>query len=80
MANSTWTLTNLPKGQQVIGCEWVSTVKRNVVGAVKRHKARIIAKGCSQKFGVKYDDAFSPVCRYETIRFLTLSERLYTLS
>ncbi|CAD7002894.1 unnamed protein product [Ceratitis capitata] len=77
VANSTWTVTDLPKGEQAIGCKWVYTVKRDKTGSVERYKARLVAKGCAQRFGVNYTETFSPVCRYETIRLvLALSVQL----
>lgn len=33
-------------------------------------KSRLVAKGCSKKFGVNYGETFSPVCRYENIRLV----------
>lgn len=35
-----------------------------------RYKARLCAKGCSQKEGFDYDEIFSPVVRYDSVRIL----------
>lgn len=39
-------------------------------GEVDRHKARLVAKGFAQTKGVDYEDTYSPVVRYESIRLL----------
>ena len=70
MKNNTWELANLPKGQVAIGCRWVYAVKRDKDGGVQKFKSRLVAKGCSQRFGVNYHETFSPVVRYANIRLV----------
>lgn len=70
VANDTWSLVELPKGKKAIGSKWVFALKRNKYGQVEKFKSRLVAKGCSQQWGVDYTETFSPVIRYETIRML----------
>lgn len=68
--NGTWELTDLPAGRKVVGSRWVFKVKQNEAGEVSRFKARLVAQGHVQKFGIDYDEIFAPVTRYSTLRTL----------
>ena len=68
--NGTWELVELPDGRKPIGSKWVFRVKYNSDGTVERFKARIVAKGYSQEYGIDYDETFSPVVKFSSIRTL----------
>ena len=66
--NQVWELVELPKGRKAIGCKWIFKTKIDGDGNIERYKARLVAQGYSQKFGVDYDQTFSPVVSFESIR------------
>ena len=68
--NKVWDLTALPPGKKAIGCKWVYKVKTNSDGSFERYKARLVARGFDQKFGLDYDETFCPVVRMESLRTL----------
>jgi histone deacetylase 1/2 len=63
-------ISNLPPSANLIGNTWVFKVKQNSDGSVERLKARITAKGCSQKEGIDYQEVFAPVANQTTIRLV----------
>jgi hypothetical protein len=52
----------------LIDCKWVYRIKRRADGTVGRYKARLAAKGFKQRYGINYEDTFSPVVKIATIR------------
>jgi hypothetical protein len=68
--NRTWELTDLPRGHRTITLKWVFKLKRDEVGAIIKHKARLLARGFLQREGINFNDAFAPVARMEFVRLL----------
>jgi hypothetical protein len=68
--NRTWELADLPHGHHVITLKWVFKLKRDEVGAIIKHKARLMAQGFLQREGIDFDDAFAPVVQMESVRLL----------
>lgn len=60
----------LHKGKRDIGCKWVYTIKMDSNGSVAHLKARIIAKGYAQTYGVDFTNTFSHVAKLNSIRIL----------
>jgi hypothetical protein len=67
LVNNTWSLVPLPKGRKPISCKWVFKIKHGVDGEVERYKARLVARGFTQTFGVNYNETFAPVAKFVSI-------------
>lgn len=68
--NVTWEPVPLPAGHRAIGIKWVFKVKREELGNIIHHKARLVANGYVQRAGVDFDEVFTPVAHMESIRTL----------
>ena len=67
--NNTWELTDLPAGCNVVGSKWIFKKKVSSDGSTK-YKARLVARGFSHISGMDYQDTYSPVVRYTSLRLL----------
>ncbi|GKD51418.1 putative RNA-directed DNA polymerase [Tanacetum coccineum] len=66
--NKTWVLVDLAPNRKTIGCKWLWKIKYKSTGEIKRYKARLAAKGFSQRDGIDYEENFSPVMKMVTVR------------
>ncbi|GAA0167895.1 transmembrane signal receptor [Lithospermum erythrorhizon] len=66
--NNTWELVPLTNGHNLIGSKWVYKVKLNPDSSISRYKARLVAQGFKQQYGLDFDQTFSPVVKPATIR------------
>ncbi|UYV61392.1 hypothetical protein LAZ67_1004695 [Cordylochernes scorpioides] len=66
--HNVWTLVQREKNMKIINCKWIFSIKSTPGEGVYRRKARLVAIGCNQKYGVEYEESFSPVIRKESLR------------
>lgn len=68
--NDAWTpVSELPSDKTLVQCKWVFKTKVNTDNSV-HYRARLVAKGFTQKPGIDYDETFSPVVRHSTLKLL----------
>lgn len=67
--NQAWEVVDTPSNTSVVQCKWVFKKKFDCDNKV-RYRARLVAKGFTQKAGIDYQETFSPVIRHSTLRLL----------
>lgn len=77
--NDTLEVVSKHQRQNIVGSRLVLTNKYKPDGSIERRKARIVAKGYSQKFGIDYHQTFAPVARLESIRLVMAIATRYNL-
>jgi hypothetical protein len=72
--NGTWREEVLPSGTNLVSTKWVFLVKIKSDGTLDRFKARLVARGFSQIYGIDYFETFAPTVRMDTLRvFLAIA-------
>jgi hypothetical protein len=68
--NDVWEVVPRPCGKSMVTSKWIYKIKNTTNGNVEKFKARFVARGFSQKEGIDYDEIFSPVAKYTSIRII----------
>ncbi|XP_073224405.1 uncharacterized protein [Cicer arietinum] len=69
--NARINLVPKPKGAKIIGSKWIFKLKEGIPGVEpSRYKARLAAKGITQREGINYDAIFSLVVKHSSTKIL----------
>lgn len=68
--NNAWEIVDKPHDQKLLETKWVFKTKINPSDHHQINKARLVIKGCAQRYGIDYLETFSPVVRHSTLRLL----------
>ena len=69
--NHTWEIVKKPVGVKLVSCKWVYKMKVGIPGVEQgKFKARLVARGFTQRKCIDYNDVFSPVVKHRSIRIL----------
>jgi hypothetical protein len=75
--NSAWEIVPRPIDKSLVGSRWIYKVKQATDGSVEKYKAVFLVRGFSHIKGIDYDETFSPLRRYSSIRsILSLSAQM----
>ncbi|KAJ9542123.1 hypothetical protein OSB04_028629 [Centaurea solstitialis] len=69
----TWDPVPLPPGKRPIGSKWVFKIKTKSDGSIDQYKARLVANGFNQEYGIDYEENFAPVARVTSVCCLLAS-------
>ncbi|POM68328.1 Integrase catalytic core protein [Phytophthora palmivora] len=73
--NNVWEVVRLPKGVCVLHTKWVFKTKLDAEGLIERLKARLVACGNEQTFGVNYSVTFAAVIDMTSVKVIFVLAR-----
>ena len=59
-----------PKSRKIVSTKWIYKTKYKADSSLDKHKARLVARGFTQRPGVDFDETYAPTARMTTIRTL----------
>jgi hypothetical protein len=70
MKNDVWEVVPRLEGKSIMTSRWLYKIKIKYAadGSTEKYKARFVARGFSQVEGVDYDETFTSIARYTSIR------------
>jgi hypothetical protein len=68
MKNNVWEVVPRPEGKLVVTSKWFYKIKHVADGSIEKYKAWFVAQGFSQVEEDDYDETFTMVARYTSIR------------
>lgn len=71
MTNDVWEVVLRLVDRSVVGSQWIYKIKYTTDGSEGKYKARFMAKWYVQKECIDYEEIFTPIARYTSIRSVT---------
>ena len=68
--NEVWDLVELPKGIRIVVSKWIFKTKHDSKGNIERYKAKLVAKGYTQKGRINYKEEFCPISKKDSLRIV----------
>jgi len=62
---------NIPHNSSLVSSMWVFKYKKDDCGNIIKRKARLVVRGFSQKYGIDYEETFSPTLKQDSLRLIT---------
>ncbi|KAL0540771.1 hypothetical protein IC582_020785 [Cucumis melo] len=67
--NETWKMVDLSEEKNAIGLKWVYKTKFSANGSLE-HKVRLVEKGYAHQHGIDFEETFSSIARFKTVRIV----------
>jgi len=64
-------VSKVPKNYIIVTPKWDFSNKYNPDNSINKRKARLVARGFTQKQGVDYNNTYSPTLKYDSLRTIT---------
>jgi hypothetical protein len=70
MKSDVWEVVPKLENKDMVYSKWIFKIKHEADESIEKYEARFVAHGFSQKEGIDYEETFSPIERYTSIRII----------